>query len=158
MNSEGISTAAGLIRGFTGEYAFLSNFYQSPVMVFGIEYPTAEHAFQAQKTKDRDTRIRIASLATPGEAKAAGRHVQLRDDWEMVKKQLMLRVVLAKFNPSQGLSRLLCATGRAPLVESNTWHDNYWGDCRCGRPSCGEPGKNYLGGILMAVRLVLRED
>jgi predicted NAD-dependent protein-ADP-ribosyltransferase YbiA (DUF1768 family) len=72
----------------------------------------------------------------------------------------MLRVVLGKFcrNEDDELARLLCATGDIPLVEQNTWHDNYWGDCRCGRPSCGEPGKNYLGGILMAARLVLCED
>jgi ribA/ribD-fused uncharacterized protein len=157
----GTMTMVEGIRGFSGEYAFLSNFHLSPVTVGdGLVYPSGEHAFQAQKTPDRPTRERIARLATPGEAKGAGRHVALRSDWERIKKQVMLRVVLGKFcrNENDELARLLCATGRAPLVESNTWHDNYWGDCRCGRPSCSEPGKNYLGGILMAVRLVLRED
>ena len=151
--------AAEEIRGFTGKYGFLSNFHLSPVTVGdGIVYPSGEHAFQAQKTLDRADRQRIADMPAPGEAKGAGRHVPLRTDWERVKKQIMLRVVLGKFCRNEELSDLLRETGRARLVEGNTWHDNYWGDCRCGRFSCGTPGLNYLGEILMAARMILRVD
>lgn len=147
------------ITDFTGEYAFLSNFWLAPVMMpDAITYPSGEHAFQAQKTTYTRERQRIAALPAPGEAKGAGRRVQLRPDWERIKKQVMLRVVLAKFCHDPELARLLCETGPAPLAEGNTWHDNYWGDCRCGRAACAEQGSNYLGQILMAVRLVLRED
>jgi ribA/ribD-fused uncharacterized protein len=148
------------ITRFSGPYAFLSNFHPSPLSIppETITYPTAEHAFQAFKTLNTAERRRIAGLPTPGAAKGAGRHVDLREDWERLKKQVMLRVVLAKFARNPDLAEQLCATGKAPLLEGNDWHDNYWGDCRCGRPSCGHLGGNYLGQILMAARLVLRAD
>ena len=149
-----------LVDSFTGTYAFLSNFHLSRIADLGdgITYPTGEHAFQAQKTWNYEERARIARTSSPGAAKGLGRGLALRSDWESVKKPLMLRVELAKFRQDRELSRLLCGTGDAVLVEGNTWHDNYWGDCRCGRAACREPGRNYLGRILMAVRLVLRED
>ena len=147
------------ITRFTGPHAFLSNFHPSVVYIGdNIAYPTAEHAFQAYKTSDMSQRIRIAQLPTPGEAKGAGRRVDLRPDWEQIKKQAMLRIVMAKFAHDPGLAAELCATGKAPLLEGNTWHDNYWGDCSCGRAACTGTGRNYLGQILMAARLVLRED
>ena len=38
------------ISSFTGEYAFLSNFYPAPVTYMGQTYANSEAAFQAQKT------------------------------------------------------------------------------------------------------------
>jgi ribA/ribD-fused uncharacterized protein len=99
------------IGTFAGPYAFLSDFHPSPVtgMGDGITYPTGEHAFQAQKTRNPDIRRRIAAYELPGGAKNAGRQVDLRPDWEQIKKQVMLRVVLAKFARSRRgrLCRLL---------------------------------------------------
>lgn len=37
------------ISSFSGEYAFLSNFYVAPIHVLGRVYNTNEHAFQAFK-------------------------------------------------------------------------------------------------------------
>jgi hypothetical protein len=36
------------------------------------------------------------------------------------------------------------------IIEQNTWHDNYWGDCTCLR--CFRIGENYLGRIWMDLR------
>lgn len=153
-------TGVHVIAAFDGPYRFLSNFHPSPVTGLGdgITYPTGEHAFQAQKTPEIGVRRRIAAYELPGAAKAAGRQVDLRSDWERIKKQVMLRVVLAKFCRNPDLAAKLCETGHALLIEGNTWHDNYWGDCHCARPSCEKPGLNYLGSILTAARLVLRQD
>lgn len=154
-----ITSAPKAITAFTGRWDFLSNFHPSPLaMSDRIIYPTGEHAFQAQKTWDLEVRRAIASYELPGAAKQAGRRIDLRGDWEAAKKQVMLRVVLNKFTQSLDLAAKLLATGNAVLVEGNTWHDNYWGDCHCGRTACDTPGLNYLGQILMAVRLVLRDD
>jgi ribA/ribD-fused uncharacterized protein len=155
-----VAAAPQAIMQFTGRWDCLSNFYPSPLMVGdGITYPTAEHAFQAMKTPDRGIRATIAAYTLPGAAKQAGRKLNLRPDWERIKKQVMLRVVMAKFARNPELALRLCATGNALLVEGNTWHDNYWGDCHCGqRAACEMPGLNYLGQILMAARFVLRED
>lgn len=130
---------------FNGEYAFLSNFYQSPVIISGIEYPTNEHAFQAAKTLDPILRERIAKLSTPGQAKKAGRNLILRSDWEEIKIQVMRIVVRRKFESNQNLANLLLATGDAELIEGNTWRDTFWG-------VCNGIGANNLGKILMSVR------
>lgn len=68
------------IDSFSGEYDFLSNFYSQEITYDGIKYPTNEHAFQAAKTLDLAKRQAIAKLATPGQAKRAGRKVLLRSD------------------------------------------------------------------------------
>jgi predicted NAD-dependent protein-ADP-ribosyltransferase YbiA (DUF1768 family) len=60
------------ITGFKGEYAFLSNFYAHQITIDAIAYPTAEHAFQAAKTHDRDVKQAIAAKDTPAKAKRAG--------------------------------------------------------------------------------------
>ena len=74
-----------MINRFDGPYAFLSNFFFSPIEYEGITYPTVEHAFQAAKTLNPIERQAIADLPTPGAAKRAGRQVTLRKDWEDVK-------------------------------------------------------------------------
>jgi ribA/ribD-fused uncharacterized protein len=149
-----------LIGEFAGEWRFLSNFSPSPVVLDdGFSYPTAEHAFQAQKTGDISERMAIARCRTATDAKAAGRKVALIEDWDRVRKRVMSDVVMAKFWQNPALADRLARTGGTLLVEGNTWHDNYWGECRCDRAACvAEPARNYLGQILMAVRLVLRED
>ena len=43
-------THRNVISSFTGKYAFLSNFYQSPISYMGQVYANSEAAFQAQKT------------------------------------------------------------------------------------------------------------
>lgn len=148
-----------MIREFTGVYTFLSNFSPSPVVLDdGLSYPTAEHAFQAQKTGNISERMRILHCRTARDAKAAGRKVALIDDWDSVRKRVMSEVVMAKFWQNPELAGKLTGTGDALLVEGNWWHDNYWGSCWCKRPPCfEEPGLNYLGQILIWARAVLRE-
>jgi hypothetical protein len=61
-----------VIESFVGEHAFLSNFFPCKIVYEGIEYPSTEHAFQAAKTPDRETRLIIAAKKKPGQAKHAG--------------------------------------------------------------------------------------
>ncbi len=137
-----------MIDRFDGEYAFLSNFDPSPIVLDRITYPTVEHAFQAAKTDDRLERERMASLPTPGAAKRAGRKVALRPDWERVKVGIMEELVRRKFADPDLAGKLL-ATGDEELIEGNTWNDRFWGVCR-------GTGRNQLGKILMRVRAELR--
>lgn len=156
-----MGTATGtVIAGFKNEYRWASNFGPARLTIHSVEYPTAEHAYQAQKILDREARLRIAALESPGEAKRYGRHVELRPDWEHVKKIIMLQVVLAKFAQNEDLGRLLTATEDAMLIEANSWHDNFWGSCLCRRCGNGDLnyGLNYLGRILMMVRDIVRVD
>lgn len=147
------------IDSFEGKYAFLSNFYNSPFIgtIDEIEYPTVEHYFQAQKSLNLQDRRRIAAAPTPGQAKRLGRHVNLRTDWEFKKLKVMSYALKRKFDTHPDLREQLLATGDAILIEGNTWHDNFWGDCGC--PKCQNiAGKNNLGKLLMTLRDEYKEE
>ncbi|KPM56270.1 hypothetical protein ACG83_10350 [Frankia sp. R43] len=143
------------MSSFSGGWGFLSNFHISVLTWEGRQYPTAEHAFNAGKTLDPTWRDRIAAAGNPGEAKRLGRRAPLRPEWDArVRYEVMAQVLAAKFVGPQRIAALL-STGDAELVEGNRWHDQHWGDCRCGRPACAEPGLNHLGRLLMARRAEL---
>lgn len=159
-----------MITSFTGAYHFLSSFHTARFRWAGIQWPGAEYAFQAAKVLDPDDRRAFLLLASPAEAKQAGRSVTPRHDWEQVKKQVMMEIVLAKFSQNPDLRDRLAATGTAVLVEGNTWGDDYWGavpgrigeatvlPCwAAGRsdPSYVLYGHNWLGRILMMAREIL---
>jgi ribA/ribD-fused uncharacterized protein len=136
------------ISEFQGEYRFLSNFWPATVEYEGITYPTSEHAYQAAKTLDANDRRRIAAMATPSEAKKAGRALKLRTDWDTAKFRVMEDVVRDKFTRHSDLAAKLLATGDALLEEGNAWGDRVWGVYQ------GQ-GENRLGLILMKVRTEL---
>lgn len=142
------------ITSFTGEYRFLSNFALTPVTI-GVIWPTAEHAYQAFKSRDQHYHDVILHTETPGQAKRLGRTVALRSDWEDVKVPIMTGIVTAKFRQNPSAATSLKETGNAWLTEGNSWHDQFWGDCFCGRPACTVVGRNVLGWILMMVRTSL---
>lgn len=138
-----------IIDSFRKEYGFLSNYTLSPFTLNNVYYPTVEHAFQAQKTFDKEEQQRISECSSPSNAKWAGRQVRLRPDWDIVKDDIMLACLRYKFqNPV--LSQLLLDTGDATLIEGNTWNDTYWG-------ICNGIGKNMLGKLLMQVRSEVKE-
>lgn len=132
------------IKGFCGEYSFLSNFYPEPVEFEGLLYPSSEHAYQAAKCKDISQRKQFLGI-TPGQAKRLGRKVEIREDWEKVKKDTMHEILVDKFKTSGVLNRLLYGTGDKYLEETNWWNDAYWG-------VCNGKGENNLGKILMKIR------
>lgn len=114
------------IVSFSGPYWFLANPFGCPVMHDGLLFPSAEHAFQAAKTLDWQTRQFMASLPWR-EAKAHGRRLPLRPGWDRLRRAVMLQVVLDKFIRSPDLGAALAATGNRTLVEGNTWGDDQWG-------------------------------
>ena len=143
------------IEDFTGDYHFLSNFSPAQVRLDGVAYPTVEHAYQAAKTQEPEGRERIRGASTPDLARKMGRKLTARPDWHDLKVEVMRDLVRQKFAGRPDLAELLLATGDADLVEGNTWHDNFWGQCRC--PRCAEAkGLNWLGRLLMEVREGLR--
>lgn len=133
-----------MIKGFTGEYRFLSNFCLCIVKHNGEEYTSAEHAYQAAKTDSVFFKRAIKEASTPGEAKKLGRKAPLRDDWNHIRIATMHEILLEKFS-REPFKSLLKETGSESLEETNAWGDTYWGVCD-GR------GTNHLGFLLMKVR------
>jgi len=132
------------IRSFTGEYRFLSNFYPYRVIYDGMEYPTVEHAYQAAKSFDIRHRLHIQAARRGAIAKAMGRKVLLREDWETVKIPIMRELLVYKF-ADKNLRGPLVRTAPRELIEGNWWGDRFWG------VSNGE-GENHLGKLLMEIR------
>lgn len=139
-----------MIDKFRGKYWFLSNFYESPIEDENITYPTVEHYFQAQKTLNREEKLKIAKATKPAKAKKMGRQVNLRKDWEDIKLQVMEKALRLKFQDPT-LRKKLIATGDEELIEGNPWEDRYWG-------VCNGSGKNKLGKLLMKIRKDLQDD
>lgn len=147
------------IRGFQGTYRWLSNFWPCPVTYEGMTYRTVEHAYQAAKSVDINTRQKLQACPSPGAAKKMGRSVVVREDWITVRQIIMKDLLREKFRHGDGpegrvLWMLLRNTEEAPLVEENCWHDNFWGSCTCEK--CGNKGGNWLGILLMQVREEVR--
>ena len=139
-----------VINKFDGNYEFLSNFAGCNITdADGICYPTVENAFQANKTLDKDERLKFTTL-TAAQAKKYGKCVKLRPNWEDIKVDVMRYLLFKKFTQPE-FFELLMLTGDAELIEGNTWGDTFWGVCN-GR------GMNMLGSLLMEVRAVLRAE
>ncbi len=143
-----------IIDSFEGEYDFLSNFYMKMVYYEGLYYASSEHAFQAAKTRIPGEMDLVRNCKTPGQAKRkaskkAGK-ITIRPDWDIIKNHVMLKIVRSKFQDKE-LADKLVATSPLFLIEGNTWHDNYWGNCICDK--CNNIlGLNMLGYILMTIR------
>ena len=154
------------IIGFFEVNRFLSNFASSDITMYGIRFPTVEHAFAAAKidpNRDPHNRAaaldemqRIADAPTPGQAKKLGRRRTLPDgqplmrrDWDEIKVSLVTELVRRKFQDPV-LKQKLLATADKRLVEANTWGDRIWGMVET-KEGVFE-GRNLLGKILMLIR------
>ena len=143
------------INEFRGEYAFLSNFYKTPVEFGGLVYPCVENAFQAQKCPDDEEKIKYTQQNNPVRAKMMGKKEKLPADWETRSVEVMEELLRVKFGDPE-LAEKLASTGDAVIVEGNRWHDNKWGKCSCDRCRDKE-SLNLMGNLLMKIRNELNE-
>ena len=139
-----------------GKYGCFSNFFICPVEYDGMIFSNSEAAWQAQKCVIESTKKNFQTK-NPSQAKASGRRVKLRPDWEEVKYNLMVDVCYAKFTQNENLKKIL-ETGDNELVENTTgWHDNIWGHCECSK-CIDKPYRNLLGKALMEVREKIKAE
>lgn len=135
------------VKGFFGEYRFLSNF--APCYL-PSGYPTSENAYMAAKV--RTEHRAFFRECTAREAKTEWKNFPLIDksaaEWDARKYQVMAEILLQKFDPTLNpeLHVKLKATGNRYLEEKNWWSDSVWGvDWKKG-------GQNLLGRLLMDIR------
>lgn len=136
------------IKGFFGEYRWLSNFQECPVFFEGISYPSSENAYQAAKIHE-DFRLSLKEC-TPSQSKKEWKKYPKMDaskeDWNDRKYDVMSIILFDKFYRNPSLRYQLLQTGDKYLEELNHWSDVDWGvDIKLG-------GKNNLGKILMKIR------
>jgi ribA/ribD-fused uncharacterized protein len=135
-----------LITGFSKKtgFEFLSNFYNSSITFEGKLYPSVEHAYQAAKSLNQETRDLIRKADNPNLAKRLGQSIIVREDWNDVKISIMKSLIRKKFeNPF--IRWRLKETYDRPLINENRWNDRYWGVVE-------GVGENWLGKILEEVR------
>jgi ribA/ribD-fused uncharacterized protein len=131
---------------------FLSNFYPSPITMKGVEYPSGEHCWQAQKYLETfpELAAKIAAAATVDEAHTVShmegidRH---RKDWENIKYEILEDIIRAKFTQNRQLVPRLLETAGKMIVNADT--DEWAG---MSAASGIAKGYNNVGQALMAVR------
>lgn len=131
---------------FRGEYYFLSNMSPS---VIGFKYKgvffkfkCVESAFQALKCVNIDDMYAFQDMSG-SEAKAKGKKVKLKSNWNVIKVSVMHSLLKLKFKDDFRMQLLLKVT--CDIVENNSWGDNFWG-------VYNGYGKNMLGELLMKIR------
>lgn len=161
------------VKGFFGDYQFLSNFWPCHVTLDGVSYKSVELAYQASKWKagtDRKYFTKCTSLQSieynrthiginattqtgSGASVDGGAHVSAPngytpDEWNAVKVSIMKSLLEQKFDAEMNpeLRARLLATGTKHLEEMNWWGDTFWGTDKEGK------GENMLGRLLMEVR------
>lgn len=143
-----------MIDQFHGRYSCLSNF--APV----VGHLTVEHWYQANKTTDPVWQNKILTAPTPNEAKKIAKELKkrglIREDFYLRNTSIMLYLVMFKFLLRGDYRDILFETGEQELIEGNWWHDNFWGNCTCGREECLKEGSNQLGRIHMYLRQYLK--
>ena len=135
-----------VIDNFSYPYKFLSNYYETRVRYDGFVYQSSEAAFHAQKNFSLDTKMEFTFLQPP-EAKYKAKNIEIREDWDSVKDEIMYSVVFNKFCQRKDIRDKLIQTGDAILICKNTYNDKYWGIS-----DKDNKGKNKLGLILERVR------
>jgi len=140
----GVVQDAKNIRGFVGDYRWLSNFYPCRVEYEGRVYLSSEGAYQAAKFPDGERAV--FTTLDPDSAKKLA-HAKPFDAaaWDARKDRVMREVLWAKFSKNPALARQLIATAAKYLEETNWWNDPYWGVYQ-------GAGKNMLGRLLMETR------
>lgn len=145
------------IKGFFGEFRFLSNFWPAKIYLDDEEYASVENAYQAAKYKkeDRD----YFKNCTASEAKKfipdCLKYKYTEEEWDAIKYQIMKSLVTLKFdkNLNPDLYKQLKETGTKYLEETNYWKDIYFGVNKSDAKEEGI-GENNLGNIIMEVRLL----
>ena len=137
------------IKGFFGEYRWLSNFHICTVRFEGVEYPSSENAYMAAKTTDLELRKQFETI-TPPEARKLGKKIELREGWNEMRIEVMSSIIFDKFLRNKDLREALLKTGDKYLEESCHWHD-YWWAVHYNEDGVGK-GENNLGKILMRNR------
>lgn len=142
-----------VVRGFFGEYRFLSNFWPAKIFLDDEEYSCVENAYQAAKySKEKREYLKTCE---PKEAilYAEAHPIIDTESWNAKKLDVMRGLIKQKFeritNPD--LYQKLLSTGDRYLEETNYWEDTFWG---VSVKNCNEVGKgeNNLGKLLMEIR------
>jgi len=145
-----------------------SNFYETNFTLDGVEYKSAEHAFQAIKARtfgDETSFGKILKAKSAQSAKSFGKKVSgFKDEvWTPEKKEgIMKQIVRAKFTQNLELRKKLVDSGDKILANADA-RDKFWGVGTSATTAIAKDpskwkGENRLGKMLMDLRTELRAE
>lgn len=141
-----------MINQFQGPYRWLSNFAPCNIRLGKRNFPSVEHAYMSCKSHDLEWKNTCSQgNHKPGKIKRMSRKISLRNDWNLIKLQVMENCLRIKFNQEPYKSKLL-STGDQYIQEGNFWNDKFWGVCLK-----THKGENNLGKLIMKIRKELKE-
>ena len=135
----------------TDKYGAFTNFSPHPVSIDGKKWPTTEHFYQAMKTLDPDLQEQVRNCPTPKLAKTLAKTLPLRENWEEIKYDIMVKAVRAKVEQYTSIKELLMSTGIEDIGEASPY-DYVWG------LGADNSGQNLLGKVLMQIRSEIRSQ
>ena len=132
-----------------GGFYSLDNFSAHTVELWGLKFPTAEHAFQWKKFSDTRSDIakKVLEAGSPEIAKriAASEKLNRSPSWNEDKVTIMEEILRAKLAQHEEVREVLVKTGSRTIIE-NSPGDGFWGTGSDGR------GENMIGKIWMKIR------
>jgi ribA/ribD-fused uncharacterized protein len=139
---------------------------EGSLQIDGVEYPTVEHYFQANKArkfKDSEIEEKILKAKSAKAAKALGKKVKNfnEDEWKETREGIMEEGVRTKFIQHPELRKQLMETGEKVIGEANA-RDKFWGigssvDSDKSKVPSKWGGQNFMGKTLMKLREVFNK-
>ena len=139
------------IKGFFGEYRWLSNLGKARIMLDGMEYDSVEKAYQAAKWPVGEREFFVSGIKNQDAIDYNREHTPTKytpQEWEDIKLEVMRFCLEQKFDPACNPenTQKLVQTEERYLEETNWWNDTFWGK------SLNGDGENNLGKLLMEIR------
>ncbi|MBP5291173.1 MAG: DUF1768 domain-containing protein [Lachnospiraceae bacterium] len=135
-----------VINRFKGEHDFLSNRFPCRVLWEGLEYRSAEAAFQASRCLDVKER-KVYACCSTDKAVQKGKDQVPYPGWEEARLGIMESILRAKFETNPSLMKKLADTGNRVLLNGNNKQETFWGI-----DLYSWIGENHLGRIIMNIR------
>ena len=134
---------------FTPVFYPFDNFSAHSVNIWGIKFPTAEHAFQWKKFSISAPEIaqKILSANSPQQVKkiSDSHKEKMPKNWHEIKVKIMEEIFRAKAQQHEDVQEKLAKTGKRTIIE-NSPVDSFWGIGSDGK------GQNMVGKIWMKIR------
>lgn len=139
-----------MIKEFQGDFRWLSNFTPVNIELDGLKFSSVEHAYMSAKSDNKWWKEFCANPKnTPGQVKRESKKIELVENWNQIKLEVMRDCVEQKFS-QEPFRTLLKNTRDLQIQEGNNWGDKFWGVCLK-----TNKGENNLGKLIMNFRRTL---
>lgn len=135
-----------VINQFKDRFDFLGNRFSCRFVWQGLEYGSAEAAFQSSKCANEAER-KVYAKCSVDKAVMKGKAQVPYPGWEEACTDIMESILREKFGQNPALMEKLTDTGNRILVNGNNKQETFWGV-----DLYSWQGENHLGRILMKIR------